>query len=100
MPKLRNEDIDVLVKGILLSLPSYGRYSQSGDSLLDVILAEAKHSFKAETSVDDSSTLVLTKTRYYLNLAAHLSIEKRVARPTNLLRFYCTHFVSQTSLLR
>ncbi|KAJ3538874.1 hypothetical protein NM688_g6450 [Phlebia brevispora] len=94
MFKLPPADINIIVKDIVLSLPSYSRYSQHGDELLDIVLVEAKASVKSEELSPQ------TKTRQYLSLAAYLAIEKRVARPTNLLQFYCQNFASRIVLLK
>ena len=96
---MRPEDIDILIKDILLALPSFGRYSQKGDNLLDVIIEEAKSSYKIEHAAE-SDILPLSRTRYYLNLAAYISTEKRAARPTNLLQLYCSTFVSRIVMLK
>lgn len=87
------------MKDILLSLPSFGRYSKPGDELLDSILAEAKATFKTE-SPSEGEVSPLTRTRYYLDLAAYIAIEKHAATPTNLLRFYCSTFASRITLMR
>lgn len=99
MSRLRPVDIDIIVKDILLSLPSFGRYSQRGNDLLESILTEAKTAHKSELSTDGGLS-PLTKTRYYLSLAAYVAIERHVARPTSLLRFYCQTFASRITLLR
>lgn len=96
MTKLRTDDIDILVKDILLSLPQFGRYCAPGDKLLHVILAGAK----ATTRIEARATQVPSpkRTEYYLNLAAYISIERRVARPTILVQFYLDTFASLISL--
>lgn len=97
MFKLPPDDIDVIVKDIFLSLPSFGRYSARGEDLLDIMLVEAKASVKSELAAGDELS-PRTKTQRYLSLAAFLATEKRVARPTSLVQFYCQNFSTKEAL--
>ena len=99
MFRLPPGDIDMIVKDIFLSLPSFGRYSNRGEALLEIILSEAKSSVKSELSSSDELSSQ-TKTQRYLSLARFLAIEKRVARPTSLLQFYCQNFSTKASQAR
>ena len=71
MTKLRPEDIEVLVKDILLSLPQFSRYSEPGDKLLQVVLAGVA----STTTIEPPNIKVPSPKRaeYYLDLAAHIA---------------------------
>ncbi|TFY56680.1 hypothetical protein EVJ58_g7487 [Rhodofomes roseus] len=89
--KLAPTDIDIIVKDILLSLPSFKPSSPRGKQLLDAVLEKAKASLKADLLPSDAQS-PLTDSRYYLELASYIAVQKRVAHPSHLLRF---HFTSQ-----
>ncbi|OSX65813.1 hypothetical protein POSPLADRAFT_1043402 [Postia placenta MAD-698-R-SB12] len=97
--KLPPSEIDVIVKEILMSLPSFKPSSPRGRELLDLLLERARASLKAELpSGGERSSM--QQTRHYLSLASHIVIEKRVTQPAPLLRFYFTSLSSKITLLR
>ncbi|KAH8107682.1 hypothetical protein BXZ70DRAFT_884990 [Cristinia sonorae] len=99
IPKLPHTDVDLAVKELLLSLSSFSQYSSRGAELLEVVLEAAKSSLKAEVASGVSNPPV-PNTSYFLGLASFISVEKRVAKPDILLRFYCTSVVSRVILMR
>ncbi|CAL1706135.1 unnamed protein product [Somion occarium] len=92
IPKLSSTDIDIIVRDILLSLPTFSRHSSRGQELLDIIVRRAQVMLK-----DDFVAGSLAHTWYYLELATFLSLEKQVAHPAYFLRFlqlYVTPHIS------
>ena len=71
-----------------MALPTFSPNSSRGRELLDTILREAKVVLK-----DDITTGNLSHTRYYLELANFVTIEKQVANPVYPLRFLQTNIV-------
>ncbi|KAK7692179.1 hypothetical protein QCA50_003802 [Cerrena zonata] len=86
--KVRSMDTDIIVKNILLSLPTFSQYSSRGKELLDVILTEAKAVLKEDVPASN-----LAHTRYFLELASFVAVEKQVAHPALLLRFLQANLV-------
>ncbi|KAH9916838.1 uncharacterized protein B0H18DRAFT_1036990 [Fomitopsis serialis] len=98
--KLTPADIDVIAKDVLLSLPSFKPSSPRGKQLLDAVLEKAKGSLKTDLLAAEAHT-PLTNSRYYLDLASIIAVQKRVAHPSHLLRFYFTsQLAAKPTLLR
>ncbi|KZT71675.1 hypothetical protein DAEQUDRAFT_723739 [Daedalea quercina L-15889] len=98
--KLTPTYIDVIVKDVLLTLPSFKPNSPRGKQLLDVVLEKAKATLKVDLAFTDAQT-PLTYSRYYLELASFIVVQKRVAHPSHLLRFYLlSQLSSKVTLLR
>lgn len=93
-------DIETIVKEILLALPSYGEHSERGEQLLELILKEERASYKVEApqASQEKQRSSLPRTRFYLQLAYHIAVEKQAAYPARLLRHYCTNLVSKVVL--
>jgi hypothetical protein len=83
---LSNTETQNIVKDLLLSLPSYKVLSPQGQKLLHVLLDKAKGCLREDTR---SGVPSLKTTRFFLDLASFLTVEKRVASPAELLRFNC-----------
>jgi hypothetical protein len=83
---LSNAETQNIVKDLLLSLPSYKVLSPRGQKLLQVLLDKAKGCLRDDTR---SGAPSLKTTRFFLDLASFLTVEKRVASPAELLRFNC-----------
>jgi hypothetical protein len=60
--------------------------SPQGNRLLQVLLDKAKGSLRDDTRSGPPS---LKTTRFFLDLASFLTVEKQVASPAELLRFNC-----------
>ncbi|KZT10939.1 uncharacterized protein LAESUDRAFT_721349 [Laetiporus sulphureus 93-53] len=97
--KLTPADVDVIVKEILLALPSFKPSSPRSKQLLEVVLDRTKALLKSDLS-SGSDRSPLTNVRYWLDLAAYIALENRVAHPSDLLRFYFTTLSSRMMLLR
>ncbi|EPQ57138.1 hypothetical protein GLOTRDRAFT_120457 [Gloeophyllum trabeum ATCC 11539] len=97
--RLSFPDVDLIVRNILLALPSYRSYSSSGDKLIQSILARAR-SILAQELRPSGGLLSLPSTRQYLNLAAFVSLERHAAQPLHLVRFYCTTLLNRMALSR
>ncbi|KAI0784717.1 hypothetical protein C8Q75DRAFT_724050 [Abortiporus biennis] len=93
-------DIDIIVKDVLLSLPSFSRFSTRGSELLDTLLTTAKVSLKADLASQPDTPSPLPQTLPLLNLASYIALEKRVAYPVPLLRFYCSNLISKMTFIR
>ena len=77
----------MIVKDVISALPSFRSYSARGKELLDLLLGQIRATFKTDLpSGDDIGTL--SRARYHLDLASFVSIDKRLAHPSHLLRFY------------
>lgn len=93
-------DIDTIVRDVLLTLPSFKPNSPRGKQLLDAVLEKAKGSLKIDLS-PGIAQLPLTHSRYHLELASFIAVQKRVAHPSHLLRFYFSHqLASKPTLVR
>ncbi|KAL6303506.1 hypothetical protein BKA93DRAFT_734804 [Sparassis latifolia] len=97
--KLTPRDVDIIVKEILLSVASFKPLSSRGRDLLDVVLDRAKSELKTDLP-PGSDHLSLEHSRYFLDLASFISVEKRLAHPSHLVRFYYTSLVPKMVLLR
>ncbi|TFY82398.1 hypothetical protein EWM64_g1610 [Hericium alpestre] len=93
-----SQDAHKIVKDILLFLPSFRGRSSRGDELLQLLLDQAQISVK-EDLVADNEPVALERGRYYLELAMLIAVERGIADPIHLLRFYCTTFL-ENALLR
>lgn len=74
------------MKDLLLGLPSFSSIPSRGNDLLRVILDKAKSTLHNDTR---SGTASLKTTRFFFDLASSLAVEKAIASPVDLLRFYC-----------
>ncbi len=83
----------------MLALPSFSKLSLRGEQLLETLLDEAKISSKIDFPHDDSRSS-LPRTRCYLDLATMVAVDKQVAHPSHLLRFFCVNLLSKITLAR
>ncbi|KAH9895220.1 hypothetical protein C8Q73DRAFT_644717 [Cubamyces lactineus] len=97
--KVSPHDVDVIVKDILASLPSFKPSSSRGKELLDVVLAQARATLKSDLP-PGSEHGSLENTRYYLDLASFIATDRRFAHPSHLLRFYYTNLTPKLVLVR
>ncbi|KAJ7162251.1 hypothetical protein C8R46DRAFT_1353235 [Mycena filopes] len=93
IPKLAAAETDIIVKQILLSLPSYRLGSSRSNTLLKTIADKTQSCLKADPKS-------LANARFYMDLMAYLAIEKAVVSPTELLLFYVPSLVAKPVLLR
>ncbi|KAH7912430.1 apoptosis inhibitory protein 5-domain-containing protein [Hygrophoropsis aurantiaca] len=94
--RLDTSNVEVIVKDILLSLPCYHPGSSRGTELLDSILQKVRGPLRERAT--DAKTLQTVE--FYLSLADFVSVERRVASPAELLRFYCTSLTGKLVLQR
>ena len=89
----------MIVKDVISALPSFRSYSARGKELLDLLLGQIRATFKTDLpSGDDIGTL--SRARYHLDLASFVSIDKRLAHPSHLLRFYYASLAPKSVLRR
>ncbi|TFY71627.1 hypothetical protein EVG20_g1382 [Dentipellis fragilis] len=91
-------DAHKIIKDILLFLPSFRSQSTPrGNELLQLLIDQARLSIKEDLAVgNDPASIELG--RYYLDLAALISVEKNVSDPAHLLQFYSTSLLGNTTL--
>ncbi|KAL0956935.1 hypothetical protein HGRIS_003037 [Hohenbuehelia grisea] len=95
LPKLTNEEIESVIKDLLLALPGYQNNSARGKSLMSVLLGKAEECMQNE--LRKGKTVTLQSTRFYLNIA-NLLVEKKVSPPLDLMRLYLASFASKMTL--
>ncbi|KAJ7646592.1 hypothetical protein FB45DRAFT_890848 [Roridomyces roridus] len=93
IPKLTPTDNEIIVKQLFIHIPSFSTGSPRSESLLNTLLETAQTCLKA-----DGTTL--TTTRFYMDLMAHVVIDKSLGSPIELLRFYLSTLVSKRTLQR
>ncbi|KAG2154442.1 uncharacterized protein EDB93DRAFT_1223283 [Suillus bovinus] len=94
--RLETRDVEVIIKDLLLMMPCYGPGSSRGMDLLHVLIDKARSSLNVK-----SNDLGSIKTiDFYISLAHFVAIQKRVASPVVLLRFYCTYLMGKPVLQR
>ncbi|OJT02632.1 Apoptosis inhibitor 5-A [Trametes pubescens] len=97
--KLPPSELDVIVKDILASLPSFKPPSSRGKELLDLLLGQARAMLKSDLpSSGESGSLY--NVRYYLDLASFITVENRLSAPSHLLRFYYSNLTPKLVLGR
>ncbi|KAI0829746.1 hypothetical protein BC628DRAFT_1477435 [Trametes gibbosa] len=99
IPRLPQKDVDVIVKDILASLPSFKPSFSRGKELLDVLLAQARATLKADIP-SGSEKGSLRHARHYLDLASFVTLDARLAHPSPLLRFYYSNLTPKLVLGR
>lgn len=83
-----------------MTLPSFKPNSPRGKQLLDAVLEKAKESLKADLNLENTQS-PLTHSRYHLELASFIAVQKRVAHSSHLLRFYFSYqLASKHTLVR
>ncbi|EIW62949.1 uncharacterized protein TRAVEDRAFT_112793 [Trametes versicolor FP-101664 SS1] len=97
--KLPPGELDVIVKDIMASLPSFKPPSSRGKELLDLLLGQARAMLKSDLPSGGESGS-LHNVRYYLDLASFITIENRLSTPSHLLRFYYSNLTPKLVLGR
>ena len=97
--KLAPSDATFIVEDIVVSLPSFTPYSSRGKELLDVLLTQARAAVKADISSDVGQSSLISS-GCYLDLAFFITVERRLAYPSHLLRFYHTILLESQHLSR
>ncbi|RPD58686.1 hypothetical protein L227DRAFT_504962 [Lentinus tigrinus ALCF2SS1-6] len=97
--KLSPADVDTIVKDIISALPSFRSYSARGKELLDLLLGQIRAAFKTDLPSGEVSG-TLSGARHYLDLVSFVTVEKRLAHPSLLLRFYYTSITPKSVLRR
>lgn len=96
---MSSTDIDVIVKEILLSLPSFKSDSSRVQELLDILLQLARSSSKADRESHPTNS-PLTTTSYYLDLLSYIVVDRHLTDPRQLMQFYSANFISRVILSR
>ncbi len=80
-------DVDIIVKDILAALPTFKSSAPRGKELFNIILGQVHAALKIDLhpGLENAS---LSTSRYYLDLAFFVAVEKRLAHPSDLLRFF------------
>ncbi|KAI0364432.1 hypothetical protein BV20DRAFT_859949 [Pilatotrama ljubarskyi] len=97
--KLTPSEVDVIVKDILASLPSFRPPSLRGRELLDLLLSQVRAALKTDLP-SGAEKGFLQHSRYYLDLASYVAVDRRLAHPSHLLRFYYTNLTTKLVLSR
>ena len=92
--KLEVRDVELIVKGILLSLPCHGTNRSRGDDILEVLIDRARAPLLMRTS--DFPSLEITCS--FLALAQLVCAERHAASPAKLLRFYLSNLTGRMVL--
>ncbi|KAF7293948.1 hypothetical protein MKEN_01458400 [Mycena kentingensis (nom. inval.)] len=79
IPSLPTADTEVVVKQLLVRLPSLS----SHDTILHTLIAQARAALKPRPLTDSA--------RFYMDLLSYAVVEKALGSPTDLLRFYIPH---------
>ncbi|KDQ55717.1 hypothetical protein JAAARDRAFT_37140 [Jaapia argillacea MUCL 33604] len=98
IPKLNAKEVDIVGRDILMLFPSYqSGSSRNGQVLLQAVLDRAQPILTEELrSTDNSATI--PSTLILLKLALYISVDRKVAHPLPLVRFYCSKLVSKLTM--
>jgi hypothetical protein len=96
IPKSTNEETKLIVKDLLLCLPSYRLVGSQKDNLLQTLLRKAKVCLGTELRSGEPVTI--NDTRFYLDLISFVITCGNTASATNLLRFYCDNLLGKIIL--
>ncbi|KAI6166034.1 apoptosis inhibitory protein 5-domain-containing protein [Pisolithus thermaeus] len=91
---LEIQEVEVIVRDILLSLPCYRVYSSRGDSILLALLDRAK----LPLQLPASNYGLLSSARSLLALAQFVAVDKHAASPAILLQFYLSFLMGRMAL--
>ncbi|EKM48038.1 uncharacterized protein PHACADRAFT_214979 [Phanerochaete carnosa HHB-10118-sp] len=96
--KLPPADVEIVIKEVLLPLPSFSPPNAlRGGELLNALMGEARSAWKSE-SPQGSDRSSIPRTRFFLELAHEIIVDKRIAPPHNLLQFCVATLVSKVVL--
>ncbi|KAI0088113.1 hypothetical protein BDY19DRAFT_211641 [Irpex rosettiformis] len=90
--RLSPSDSEILVKDIMLSLPGTGSGSERSKQLLLAILEATETTFQSESQ--NQTANLLTHTRHLMSLASYIALEKSLASPGEIVRFWCPNRIS------
>ncbi|EDR11444.1 uncharacterized protein LACBIDRAFT_313616 [Laccaria bicolor S238N-H82] len=96
IPKLNFNTVNVIVKDLLLSLPSYHKYSPRGQVLLGMLLEKIKPCLDHDPH--SRKPAELTTARPYLQLAGFIVLESKTAFSCDLLQYYCNSLIGKIFL--
>ncbi|KIO09397.1 hypothetical protein M404DRAFT_131889 [Pisolithus tinctorius Marx 270] len=91
---LEIQEVELIVRDILLSLPCYRVYPSRGDSILQALLDRAKVLLQLRASNYEP----LSSTRSFLALAQFVAIDRHAASPAILLQFYLSFLTGRMVL--
>lgn len=93
IPRLADDEAASFIRDHILPLSMFSSRSHQGDLLLQAMIR------KLEASDLKRSPLSPT-TRSYLSLAHHLTVDKKISSPLDLLKFYYGSLTSKITLMR
>lgn len=96
---MRPSDIDIIVKDILLALPTFKANSPRIQELVDTLLQLARSASKTDRESHPTNS-PLTTTIYYLDLLADIVVARHLADPRLLMQFYSANFISKIIMSR
>jgi len=96
IPDADIQDMDVIVKDLLLSLASFKTRSEYGDQLLRHLLDKTKTKY-AELKCS-AAPVSLAPIQPYLSLLEHVVVARHLADPGPLLRFYSMTLIGKMAL--
>jgi len=96
IPKLNFNTVTVIVKDLLLSLPSYHEHSPRGQILLGMLLEKIKPCL--DHDLHSRKPAELTTARPYLQLAGFIVLESKTAFSCDLLQYYCNTLIGKMFL--
>lgn len=96
IPKLNFNTVTVIVKDLLLSLPSYHKDSPRRQVLLGMLLEKIKPCL--DHDLHSRKPAELTTTRPYLELAGFIVLESKTAFSCDLLQYYCNSLIGKMFL--
>ncbi|KAF7315966.1 hypothetical protein MIND_00113400 [Mycena indigotica] len=94
IPKLPAEEVKTVLEQLLLRLPSFKRQSSYANTLLQILVEATSSTFKHELKQRSS----LVAARIYMDLVAHIVVQKALVSPIELLRFYLGNTVAKMTL--
>ncbi|EIN11204.1 hypothetical protein PUNSTDRAFT_118713 [Punctularia strigosozonata HHB-11173 SS5] len=97
--KLDVKEADIIVKDILLVLPSYRTNPARGVELLQTLCDRARAALKEDLQESRQGAKRLDATSAWLALATHVVTEKKIGTPIPLLGFYLTSILRGDVLL-
>ncbi|KAI1794253.1 hypothetical protein LXA43DRAFT_167813 [Ganoderma leucocontextum] len=97
--KLAPSDVNFIIKDIIVPLPSFIPYSSRGKELLDILLTKVRATLKSDLPAHAGQGALIAS-RCYLDLASFVTVERRLAHPSHLLRFYYTTLAERLDLTR
>lgn len=91
IPRINKQHVEVIIKNILFSLPSFKSPSAQGNEVMQTLMSAAK----AELRPDFQS---VSNVQFYLGLAAEVSLKHHAASSFEFLRLYHSSLLGKITL--